>query len=120
MIDLHRFRKEKNYDQKYIAAVTGLDQAVISKYENKKQVTSHVTDKLLQHFPELESYMIQDDLMRNGLEDINTTEISDENKKSILMKSLLNLTESNKILAESVHKAIALNEKLLEKIEKVW
>jgi transcriptional regulator with XRE-family HTH domain len=96
MIDLQRYRKENKIDQKEISKLTGLDQAIISKYENKKHVTRHVTEVLLEKIPELESYMISDSYM--------VSEPQAEyglNKEEILQQAILNLTESNKILAES-------------------
>lgn len=49
-----------------------------------------------------------------------TLNVTEGDKKAILMKSILNLTESNKTLADSVHKAIILNEKMMEKIDLLW
>lgn len=52
--------------------------------------------------------------------EVNNINVSEVDKKAILMKSIFNLSESNKILADSVHKAIVLNEKMMEKIDLLW
>ena len=119
MIDLQRFRKDKKYDQKYISSITGLDQAIISKYENKKMVTEHITNTLLSYFPELESYMIddmnQDNIASEPIEPYQTREKKLEGDQQYLA-IIAQLVASNEILARSVEK-MAENITLISQIK---
>lgn len=97
MIDLQRYRKDKKLDQKHISVLTGLDQALISKYENGKHVTQHVTDTLLKAIPELESYMIQEKLVVN--EPLEQYVRSDNT--TLLIKSIQDVIKNNEKLIDN-------------------
>jgi len=106
MIDLLKFRKDKKYDQKHISAVTGLDQAVISKYENKKLVTNHITETLLSFFPELESYMIT----QSGIAAEEIAEYASENKTiNKMIDSIYEIIQSNQKLIDNNTQLIDIN-----------
>lgn len=94
MFDLQRYRKDKKLDQKHISILTGLDQAIISKYENGKHVTQHVTETLLKAIPELESYMIQEKTIVKEL----IEEYIRSDNTSLLIKSIQDVIKNNEKL----------------------
>lgn len=62
MIDLKTYRKNKRLDQKSLADLSGLDQSIISKYENGISVSHYTTDRLLLAIPELNDYIKDDNI----------------------------------------------------------
>lgn len=97
MIDLQRYRKDKKLDQKHISALTGLDQALISKYENGKHVTQHVTNTLLKAIPELESYMIEEKTyVSEPIEEYNKADTT-----TLLIKSIQDVIKNNEKLIDN-------------------
>jgi len=121
MFDLERFMKDNSLTQNDLARELGVSQTAISKVKNGNM---DIPEAWLKYFNSKYDVIITNYFKNNSsektIDETYSTNITEDNKKEILMKSLLNLTESNKILADSVHKAIALNERLLEKIEAVW
>ena len=113
MIDLQRFRKIKKIHQSDISEMTGLNQAVVSRYESKKHVTPFITAVLLEKIPELESYMIEDDSHVNEESPVYSVQDYDRNN---LLETLKNLSESNKVLAESIAQAIEIQQSLINKL----
>jgi transcriptional regulator with XRE-family HTH domain len=113
MIDLQRFRKIKKLSQAEISELTGLDQAVISKYENKKHVSDYIIALFLDKIPELESYMIHENVVKD---DDSIYEINDTDKKN-LISAINNLSYSNKLLAESIAEALDIQKKFIERLE---
>jgi transcriptional regulator with XRE-family HTH domain len=127
MIDLQRYRKVKKLDQKHISVISGLDQAIISKYENKKMVTEHITNMLLKAIPELDSYMInendsiasepQEKYETPSIRIIETITNSNQNLSAsnrILVDTNRHLTDTNSRLQDQL---IKINEKLLRFID---
>jgi hypothetical protein len=124
-ISVREFEKNVNLPQGSIQrAINGTNMGI-----DKLQMIS-------QHYPKLnmdwliagEGSMLDSEKLDNNselidnneLNKINQIPVSEGDKKAILMKSILNLTESNKTLADSVHKAIILNEKMMDKIDNLW
>lgn len=58
MIDLKKFRFDKEISQKELANKTHLDQSRISKYETGKEVTFYVEQKILEAYPDARLYII--------------------------------------------------------------
>lgn len=115
MIDLQRYRREKKLDQKDISRLTGLDQSIISKYENGRHVTQHVTDVLLSKIPALESYMIQENVVAEPQGEYKSKGYLDkliENNHE-LIKNIEKLIDNNCRLVEVNEQ---LSKKILEKV----
>jgi hypothetical protein len=124
-ISVREFEKNVNLPQGSIQrAINGTNMGI-----DKLQMIS-------QHYPKLnmdwliggEGSMFEPENLDNNSDPIENKElniinhipVTEGDKKAILMQSILNLTESNKTLAESVHKAIVLNEKMMDKIDTLW
>ena len=73
MIDLKAFRRKNKLKQTDISEVTGIDQSRISKYE-KGFITDYVTDKLLEHYPELEDYRKESNVVNEPISEYQKAE----------------------------------------------
>lgn len=104
-----KYRKDKKLDQRHIAELTGLDQAIISKYENKKYVTQYVTDTLLYHIPELESYMINES---DQISDHRVDYTKDRSKDQKLIESIFEMIRNNEKLIDNNSKLVEINASL--------
>lgn len=109
MIDLQKYRKENKLDQRHIAELTGLDQAIISKYENKKYVTQYVTDTLLEHIPALESYMTDESNMAS---EPKSEYITGHGSGDKMIDSIFEIIQSNQKLIDNNSKLIEINAEL--------
>ncbi len=105
MIDLLKYRKERKLNQKKISDLTGLDQSVISKYENKKHVTDYITSVLVEQIPELENYEIPDPDYSSGGE--HHAMVAANNQQ--LMETLKEIVKSNYKLIENNAKLVETN-----------
>jgi transcriptional regulator with XRE-family HTH domain len=113
MVDLQRYRRYKKLHQSDISEITGIEQPIISKYENKKYVSEFITEILLDKIPELKDYIIDDGIVKEDNPEYGRL---DDHKLNLII-TIKNLSESNKILAESISQAIELQKTLITKLK---
>lgn len=124
MFDIELLMADMKMTQNELATVLGVSQTAISKVKNgKMDIPESWVDLLNEKYNVIITKYFKESNVINDPKEVyetNNINVSSEDKKEILMKSILNLSESNKILADSVHKAIILNEKMMEKIDLLW
>lgn len=113
MFDIKLLMSDLKLTQSELATILGVSQTAISKVKNGYMDIPEAWVDLLN-----EKYNIVITKYYKGISEI--TEPSEiyqvDDQKQNLIKSLLNLTESNKVLADSVNEAIKLNAILIAKI----
>lgn len=113
MFDLKALMNDLKLTQNDIAKELGVTQGAISKVVNghmdiPEAWVDHLNDK---YDIIITNYFVDSNVVNEPME---TYEVF--NKDKDLLKSLLNLTESNKVLADSVNEAIKLNAILIHKM----
>jgi transcriptional regulator with XRE-family HTH domain len=91
MFDLQRYRLDNKLKQSDVVRLTGLNQAIVSKYENNIGVTDYLTSVLADKLEGIDAYKI------------HRTEKFDPMRELLmqqrdLVASITTLTESNKLL----------------------
>lgn len=95
MFDIQSFRKDRKLTQLDVALKTGLDQAVISKYESGKARTNHVSDILFSHYPELKNYKFDEKEKFDPIQELILQQKELINNLTTLIKAHEQITESN-------------------------
>ena len=113
MFDLETLMNDLKLTQNDLAKELGVTQGAISKVKNgHMDIPEAWVDHLNAKYDlVITKYFVDSSMLKDPLE---TYEV--QNKDKDLIKSLLNLTESNKSLAESVNEAIKLNAMLIKKM----
>lgn len=108
MIDLKKYRKNKRIDQKSLSDITGVDQSIISKYENGISVSYATTERLLKAIPELNDYLIEESIAEEppaaeyGVRDVtHSTMMKIIEDQAVTIKDL---TRTNTLLTERLMK----------------
>ena len=115
MFDIELLMADMKMTQNELATVLGVSQTAISKVKNgKMDIPETWVDFLNEKYDiVITKYFRQSDVLNDPRE-----EYISNNTNSNLVSSILNLTESNKILAESVYNAIKNNTILIKKLDR--
>lgn len=110
MIDLKKYRKDKKLDQKSIQDKTGLNQSIISKYENGISVSEYTTDILLSAFEDINDYVIEDSIL-------SESNPYDYKVKDVTHSALLKIIEDQSVTIKDLTRTNTLLTERLMKLE---
>lgn len=115
MFDLESLMYDLKMTQSELATVLNVSQTAISKVKNGKM---DIPEAWLDHLNEKYNIITTKYYKAEIAADPQEVYQVKENNTDSLIKSLLNMSESNKILAESVRKAIENNSILINKLHR--
>jgi len=113
MFDLETLMNDLKLTQIELAKELGVSQTSISKVKNGQM---DIPEKWIDHLNTKYDIIITKYFKESVIASEPMEEYVADTQKKDLIKSLLNLSESNKTLAESVNEAIKLNAMLIEKL----